>query len=144
LTLVNIPAKNFLQAGGCIIFTLFQLTPLGLIDEGDSVESAAVRELEEETGFKADSIQEVSDVIVSDPGPYTLHPSELKFIQLRSPGMTTANMKFVIVNVTMEDELDLPKQKLEEGEFIVPRVVKLSKLYEVLRGMSISSYLTSS
>lgn len=38
------------------------------------MEGAAVRELEEETGFKADSIQEVSDLIVSDPGPYTLHP----------------------------------------------------------------------
>jgi len=57
--------------------------------------------------------------------------------------MTTANMKLVIVNVTMEDKLKLPKQKLEEGEFIVPRVVELSKLYEVLRGMSIASYLTS-
>jgi len=52
-------------------------------------------------------------------------------------------MKLVIVNVTMEDKLKLPKQKLEEGEFIVPRVVELSKLYEVLRGMSIASYLTS-
>jgi len=58
--------------------------------------------------------------------------------------MTTANMKLVIVNVTMEDKLNLPKQKLEEGEFIVPRIVELSKLYEVLRGMSIASYLTSS
>lgn len=47
--------------------------------------------------------------------------------------MTTANMKVVIVNVTMEDELNLPKQKLEAGEFIVVRVVELSKLHEVLR-----------
>jgi len=100
------------------------------------VEGAAVRELEEETGFKADSIREVSDLIVSDPGPYTLHSFGMEFIQLRPPGMTTANMKFVIVNVTMEDKLNLPKQKLEEGEFIVSRVVELSKLYEVLRGMS--------
>lgn len=38
------------------------------------MEGAAVRELEEETGFKADSIQEVSDLIVSDPGLCTLRP----------------------------------------------------------------------
>jgi len=56
--------------------------------------------------------------------------------------MTTANMKVVIVNVTMEDELNLPKQKLEAGEFIVVRVVELSKLHEVLRGAPI--YIHSS
>lgn len=32
------------------------------------MEGAAVRELEEETGFRVDSIHEVSDLIVSDPG----------------------------------------------------------------------------
>lgn len=89
--------------------------PAGLIDEGDTVESAATRELEEETGFKADSVQDVSDLTVVDPG------------------MTNANMKFVIANVTLEDKLTKPKQKLEAGEFIVTRVVELSKLHEELK-----------
>ena len=105
------------------------------------MEGAAVRELEEETGFRVDSIHEVSDLIVSDPGLCRLlYLSEPRFIQMRSPGMTTANMKVVIVNVTMEDELNLPKQKLEAGEFIVVRVVELSKLHEVLRGAPIYIY----
>ena len=41
---------------------------LGLIDEGETVEQAAIRELEEETGFKSDKIIETSDLLVSDPG----------------------------------------------------------------------------
>jgi len=40
----------------------------GLIDKGESSESAAMRELEEETGYKAESVLEVSPVMVCDPG----------------------------------------------------------------------------
>jgi ADP-ribose pyrophosphatase len=40
----------------------------GLIDKGETAEQAAIRELEEETGFKAVSVLESSPVIVSDPG----------------------------------------------------------------------------
>jgi len=40
----------------------------GLIDKGETAENAAIRELEEETGFKADGVLESSPVIVSDPG----------------------------------------------------------------------------
>ncbi|KAF9452795.1 hypothetical protein P691DRAFT_720859 [Macrolepiota fuliginosa MF-IS2] len=88
---------------------------IGLIDEGEAPEAAAVRELEEETGFKASSIHESSDVVVSDPG------------------MTNANMKLIIANVELEDRMDLPQQKLDAGEFIVPRVVELAKLHDELR-----------
>ena len=41
---------------------------LGLIDEGETPEEAAVRELEEETGYKADRVIESSPIVVSDPG----------------------------------------------------------------------------
>jgi ADP-ribose pyrophosphatase len=40
----------------------------GLVDEGETAEQAAIRELEEETGYKADHISESSPVLVSDPG----------------------------------------------------------------------------
>lgn len=40
----------------------------GLIDEGETAEQAAIRELEEETGYKSTSVLQVSPVIVSDPG----------------------------------------------------------------------------
>ena len=40
----------------------------GVIDEGETPEQTAIRELEEETGFKADSVIESSPVVVNDPG----------------------------------------------------------------------------
>ncbi|ESK96816.1 adp-ribose pyrophosphatase [Moniliophthora roreri MCA 2997] len=89
--------------------------PAGLIDEGETPEQAAIRELEEETGLKADSIVESSPVVVSDPG------------------MTNANMKLVILKVTLEDKLELPDQKLEQGEFIVRKVISMDSLYEELK-----------
>lgn len=48
--------------------------------------------------------------------------------------MTNANMKLVLVNVELEDKLESPQQKLEAGEFIVPRVVELANLHEELKG----------
>ena len=41
----------------------------GLIDDGETPEETAFRELEEETGFKADGVIESSSLMVSDPGP---------------------------------------------------------------------------
>lgn len=113
-------------------------TPLftlaGLIDEGETPESAAIRELEEETGYKADEVVESSTLTVCDPGPSEilnvpsmLHPCI--FI-----GMTTANMKLVVLKVTLDDKLETPEPKLEAGEFIVSRVVPLSKLSDTLKG----------
>jgi ADP-ribose pyrophosphatase len=84
--------------------------PAGLIDEGETAEQAAIRELHEETGYKAESILHVSPVIVSDPG------------------MTNANMKLVILSVVLDDKMQIPAAKLEAGEFIVTKVVELAKL----------------
>ncbi|KAF9050803.1 hypothetical protein BDZ89DRAFT_1057227 [Hymenopellis radicata] len=84
--------------------------PAGLIDENETPEETAIRELEEETGYKADRVVESSPVVVSDPG------------------MTNANMKLVVLNVTLEDKMETPEPKLEAGEFIVQRVVALDQL----------------
>jgi len=84
--------------------------PAGLIDEGETAEQAAIRELHEETGYKAQSILHVSPVIVSDPG------------------ITNANMKLVILNVVLDDKMEIPAAKPEGGEFIVTKVVELAKL----------------
>ncbi|KAG6878765.1 hypothetical protein C0993_008064 [Termitomyces sp. T159_Od127] len=89
--------------------------PAGLVDEDESPEQAAIRELEEETGFRADSMIDSSPVIVPDPG------------------MTNANMKLVVLTVTLDDKLELPEQKLDPGEFIVPRIVELAKLKSELK-----------
>jgi len=89
--------------------------PAGLIDEGETPEQAAIRELEEETGYKSEDVVEVSPVIVSDPG------------------MTNANMKLVILKVVMSDYPSSPKAKLDEGEHIVKRIVELDRLNDELK-----------
>ena len=43
-------------------------------------------------------------------------------------------MKLVILDVPLEDKMETPDQKLEEGESIVRRVVELKSLYKELRG----------
>ncbi|KAI0317848.1 NUDIX hydrolase domain-like protein [Amylostereum chailletii] len=90
--------------------------PAGLIDGDESPEVAALRELEEETGYVGENIIETTGITATDPG------------------MTTANMKLVIVDVPLADQLETPAQKLDEGEFIVKRVVELKTLYKELLG----------
>ncbi|KAG6850476.1 hypothetical protein H0H93_012897 [Arthromyces matolae] len=97
--------------------------PAGLIDEGETPEQAAIRELEEETGFKANGLIESSPVIVCDPG------------------MTNANMKLVVLSVLLDNTLELPDQKLEPGEFIIRRVVELSKLNSELKDYDVKGFV---
>ncbi|KAG8730923.1 hypothetical protein FRC12_019998, partial [Ceratobasidium sp. 428] len=91
-----------------------------LIDSGETAEQTAIRELEEETGYKASGVAQVSPLLVSDPG------------------MTSANMKLVAVNVEIQ-EGEEPAQKLDEGEHIVKRVVELDKLLGELEGECMST-----
>jgi ADP-ribose pyrophosphatase len=49
--------------------------------------------------------------------------------------MTNANMKLVVVSVLFEDALVRPEAKLDDGEFIVTKVVELDKLNETLKGL---------
>jgi len=51
-------------------------------------------------------------------------------------GMTTANMKLVILDVPLDSEMESPDQNLEDGESIVRRVVEVKNLCRVLKGMS--------
>jgi len=93
--------------GYCIEF------PAGLIDEKETPETAAERELMEETGYKG-KLTSITPTIVSDPG------------------MTTANMQFAVVEVQLNEGDEEPEQHLDDGEFIERFVVPLSELYERL------------
>ncbi|CAL1703884.1 unnamed protein product [Somion occarium] len=88
---------------------------VGLIDENETPEEAAIRELEEETGYKGKKVLQSTTLLVSDPG------------------MTNANMKLVTVDVPFPDKLETFPQKLDAGEFIVKRVVEICKLSEEFR-----------
>ncbi|KAI0004773.1 NUDIX hydrolase domain-like protein [Xylariaceae sp. FL0662B] len=91
--------------------------PAGLIDEGESPEQAAVRELKEETGYEG-QVLDVSPTIVSDPG------------------LTNANMQMVTVEVDLGENDEKPEQHLDDGEYIERLVVPLSELYNKLQALS--------
>lgn len=65
------------------------------------------------------------------------------------PGMTNANMRLVIVSVTLEDKMETPQAHPDAGEFIVTRVVELSQvrqsvcacLYRLEYGFQLSNEL---
>lgn len=104
-----------------------------MIDEGETAEDAAKRELEEETGFVATEVMESSATMVNDPGISLSFP-DFHLFQIRFSGMTNANMKFVTLKVEFEDELQVNEAKLDEGEHIFRRVVELDKLSDELTG----------
>ena len=96
--------------------------PAGLVDKDEEPQETAIRELHEETGFGVEVdgfgkavVEKVSEVMVTDPG------------------MTSANMRLVTVRVELDGDLVIPKPKLEEGEFIVTRVIELDALEGVLK-----------
>jgi len=90
--------------------------PAGLIDKGEDIESAALRELEEETGY-------VGRVVRTSPPIFN------------DPGLSNTSVSLVTVEIDAEDPLnENPKPVPEEGEFI--EVVELSldgdKFYDEL------------
>ncbi|KAK6513597.1 hypothetical protein TWF506_008034 [Arthrobotrys conoides] len=87
--------------------------PAGLIDQGETPEAAAIRELKEETGYEG-KVLSISPTIVSDPG------------------MTTANMQLVVIGVELKEGDPEPQQKLDDGEFIERVVVPLDELHDTL------------
>jgi ADP-ribose pyrophosphatase len=99
--------------------------PAGLIDAGETVEQAALRELKEETGYDG-RIVDVSPVIANDPG------------------MSTSNMVMVVAEVDVKDGEELPEQHLDEGETIERIVVPLNELYERLEKFSKEGKLVDS
>ncbi|GCB66634.1 hypothetical protein scyTo_0004996 [Scyliorhinus torazame] len=108
-----IMVKQFRPPMGCYCLEL----PAGLIDDGETAEIAALRELLEETGFKGE-ISETSPALCLDPG------------------LTNCTMQYVTVNVNGDDSANLkPKQRLDDGEFVEVVLVPINELRKKLDEM---------
>ncbi|KAJ4337842.1 ADP-ribose diphosphatase [Didymella glomerata] len=90
--------------------------PAGLMDEGESAEECALRELKEETGYVGKVIE----------GSFGVSP-----IMFNDPGFCNTNLKMIQVTVDMSlPENQNPQPNLEPGEFIETFTVPLTDLYE--------------
>lgn len=78
--------------GVCVEF------PAGLVDEGDDIQSAALRELQEECGLKG-QVRKVTGACYGDPG------------------LSNATCSFVWVDVDMQENSD-PQPKWQDNEVI--------------------------
>lgn len=96
--------------------------PAGLVDPNETIESTAIRELHEETGYIG-TIVSKSKVMWADPG------------------FCNCNLSLVTVNVDLNDERNKnPKPKLEDGEFIETFTVPLKEYEATLDKLSAEGY----
>ncbi|XP_065185076.1 ADP-sugar pyrophosphatase-like [Sycon ciliatum] len=101
--------------------------PAGLMDPAENVETTAIRELYEETGYQG-RVERVSKAVSMDPGA--------------SNCATT----MVVIHIDGDDEVNVnPSKHLDEGEFIdvmcVPISGLLARLEELSASMTIDSRL---
>ncbi|XP_076578030.1 ADP-sugar pyrophosphatase [Chaetodon auriga] len=88
--------KQFRPPMGCHTLEF----PAGLIDEGESAEVAALRELKEETGYKGEVVG-VTPVTCLDPG------------------LSNCTTQIVLVNINGDEMENInPTQQLGDGEFV--------------------------
>lgn len=101
-----IMVKQFRPPMGCYCLEL----PAGLIDDGETAEGAALRELLEETGYKGE-VSSITPVVCLDPG------------------LTNCTMQYVSVNINGDDSHNIrPKQQLDDGEFVEVILIPLNEL----------------
>jgi len=89
--------------------------PAGLIDEGETAEECALRELKEETGYVGKIVE----------GGFGVGP-----IIWNDPGFCNTNLRMIRVEINLSlPENQNPQPELEENEFIECFTVPLTDLY---------------
>ncbi|KUI60856.1 ADP-ribose pyrophosphatase [Cytospora mali] len=96
--------------------------PAGLVDEGETAEESAVRELKEETGY-------VGKVTESSP------------VMWNDPGFCNTNLRMIHVTIDMSDPANQElKPELEENEFIEVFSVPLKDLWNECKKLEAEGY----
>lgn len=96
--------------------------PAGLVDPNESIETTALRELKEETGY-------IGKVVSTSP------------VIFNDPGFCSTNLSTVITSIDLSDERNKnPVPELEEGEFIETFSVPIKDFDEQLRKLDSQGY----
>ncbi|KAI0847695.1 putative ADP-ribose pyrophosphatase [Daldinia vernicosa] len=114
--------KQFRAPAGKIVIEF----PAGLVDEGETVEQAALRELKEETGY-------VGEVVPDRGGS--------RPILFSSPVSSSSRTFLIHLKIDPEkEENQTPKPQLEDGEFIEAFWVPLDSLYAECRKLEAQGF----
>jgi ADP-ribose pyrophosphatase len=118
-----------------------------LIDEGETAEECALRELKEETGYVGEIVRggfEMTPVMfngISMLNPQTSSLGETMLMNLADPGFCNTNLRMVHVTVDMsKPENQNPKPQLDDNEFIDCFTVPLKSMYTEIQRLNNEGY----